>query len=410
MIPKVTVLMPVYNGEKYLKESIESILNQSYKHFEFLIIDDASTDCSAEIILNYKDKRIRYIRNEENLKVAATLNKGLKLAKGEYIARMDCDDIALLNRLETQVAFMEAHDEVGVCGSWFQFYGGFDDRIIKLPVESDLIQARLLFHCVLNHPTVILRKSVLDEYNLIYGNRTLEDYDLWIRAAKVTKIANIPKVLLKYRIHSNQITVTYNNKVQKDVDKQIYKMLRALGIKPNKVEWNLHKHIKYFIPTEYMEMNKDNTMSTCFSFRKDLENWFNKIIFYNEKSRIFDQDALKLMLYGYLERLKTDEFRIVFNLKKIACEKKIYLWGTGNYGLNFFKLLQEHNIYVAGYVDSSAFKWGEVINGIKVYSPKEMEDIHAREKIFIVITSMYHNEISESLKAMGFEREVDFKD
>ena len=116
MNPKVTVLMPVYNCEKYLRESIESILNQTFKDFEFLIINDGSSDKSAEIVESYNDNRINFVQNEKNIGLAASLNRGLDIAKGEYIARMDADDISLPERLEKQVRFMETNPQIGICG------------------------------------------------------------------------------------------------------------------------------------------------------------------------------------------------------------------------------------------------------------------------------------------------------
>ena len=115
--------MTVHNGEKHLSEAIDGILNQTFKDFEFLVIDDGSTDGSADIIQSYKDVRIRFISNGKNLSVPVSLNMGLNLARGEYIARMDCDDISLPQRLEKQVQFMDANPEVGVCGTWLETFG-----------------------------------------------------------------------------------------------------------------------------------------------------------------------------------------------------------------------------------------------------------------------------------------------
>jgi len=115
--PKVTVLMPVYNGEKYLNEAIDSILGQTFKDFKFLIINDGSTDGTADILKSYKDSRIKVTNNEKNIGLTKSLNKGLKMAKSEYIARMDADDISLPTRLQKQVEFMDSHPKVGVCGT-----------------------------------------------------------------------------------------------------------------------------------------------------------------------------------------------------------------------------------------------------------------------------------------------------
>ena len=121
--PIVTVLMPVYNAEKYLAEAINSILNQTFTNYELLIINDGSTDKSEEIILKYSDKRIRYIKNDKNIRLVATLNKGIELAKGKYIARMDADDISVPTRLEKQITLLENNEDIGVCGSFLYVFG-----------------------------------------------------------------------------------------------------------------------------------------------------------------------------------------------------------------------------------------------------------------------------------------------
>jgi glycosyltransferase involved in cell wall biosynthesis len=208
--PMVTVLMPVYNAEKYLAEAIESVLGQTYGDFEFLIINDGSTDTSADIIKGYTDDRIRYVINEENIALISTLNKGIAVAKGKYIARMDADDICESNRLETQIRFMEANTDVGVCGSWFQSIGGASNSIAKYPTTDFLIRYTALYQCPFCHPTVMLRTSVLKEHNLLYSKDYphAEDYEFWLQLSRVTKMANIPESLLQYRLHESNISKT----------------------------------------------------------------------------------------------------------------------------------------------------------------------------------------------------------
>ncbi len=206
--PLVTVLMPVYNAEKYLAEAIESILGQTFTDFEFLIINDGSTDDSSKIIETYTDSRIRYIENTTNLKLIATLNKGIGLAKGKYIARMDADDICYPQRLQKQVSFMEANTDVGVCGSWFESFGLNSSSESKYPVDDFDIRYTALYQCPFCHPTVILRTSVLIDNGLLYdaGYPHAEDYELWLRLSRVTRLANIPEFLLRYRKHDSNIS------------------------------------------------------------------------------------------------------------------------------------------------------------------------------------------------------------
>lgn len=202
--PVVTVLMAVYNGEKYLCEAIESILDQTYTNFEFLIINDGSSDRTEEIILSYNDKRIRYIKNEQNLKLIASLNKGLDLAKGKYIARMDADDISLPERLKKQVEFMERNTDHILVASCVSFIP--DEEIYGTQsLSSDEIRYKLLSNNCIYHTSVMLRKSMLNGH--YYSNHYLhvEDYEFWTRLIGIGKFCVSDDKLVKYRVHSESI-------------------------------------------------------------------------------------------------------------------------------------------------------------------------------------------------------------
>lgn len=219
-LPKVTILMPVYNGETYLKQAIESILNQTFKDFEFLIINDGSTDKSVEIIESYHNPRIRLIHNKKNLGVVASLNKGIELTQGEYIARMDCDDISLPQRFEKQVIFMENHPEIGVCGTAFKIIDQKGNLISlnKFPVGPWLIKWLLHFFCPLAHPTVIMRTSLVKRAGG-YNIRAIhcEDYDLWIRLSSITELTNLNNILLNLRKHEQNISTIFLREQQDNV-------------------------------------------------------------------------------------------------------------------------------------------------------------------------------------------------
>ena len=204
--PQISVLMPVYNGEKFLREAIESILNQTYKDFEFLIINDGSTDRTREIIFSYNDSRIRYIENERNLKLIASLNKGLDLARGKYIARMDADDISMPDRLQKQFDFLELNPEVGLCGSRCKNISDTHDPIF--PETNEQIRFRLFFSNHFAHPTVCMRKSVLDANNLRYEYKYIhaEDYGLWLKMMKYTKLAILQEFLVLRHEHPEQLS------------------------------------------------------------------------------------------------------------------------------------------------------------------------------------------------------------
>jgi len=279
---KITVLMPVYNGEKYLKEAIESILNQTYADFEFLIINDGSTDKSVEIIKSFSDQRIRFIENEKNLGLIATLNKGIDLALGEYIIRMDSDDVSLPQRLEKQVDFMDKNPDIGVCGSWLTTIGDKKSHLWKFPENSDDIKTGLLFFCPFAHPTVIMRKSVFIKNNLYYSSDFIhgEDYEFWIRCLKYTEFANIQEILLLYRRYSEQISDKHYKIQQNSAKKARLNIFRELNIEPNEEEIEIHNSLVY----KNFKRSKQAII--------EIENWLNKIIEANDKIQIFDNVAL----------------------------------------------------------------------------------------------------------------------
>ncbi|MCP4397497.1 MAG: glycosyltransferase [bacterium] len=219
--PKVTVLLPVYNGERYLRRAIESILQQSYSSFEFLIIDDGSTDLSLKIVQSYQDARIRLLENGRNLGLIDSLNRGMGLAKGEYIARMDCDDISLPERLARQVAYLDTHPDIGVLGCGVRVIDACGNPmfLVDFPQENGFIKWSLCFYNPLAHPTVMMRKEVVlsvggykfdflqedETYSTIHN----EDYDLWRRLWRVTSFCNLPDRLLYLRKHADNISKVY---------------------------------------------------------------------------------------------------------------------------------------------------------------------------------------------------------
>ncbi len=202
--PNVTVYMPVLNGAKYIRKAIDSILGQSYRDFEFIIIDDGSNDDTASVIQKYRDPRIKLICNKRNIGTAAASNKAMALARGRFVVRMDCDDISLKDRLVTQVAFMEKNPEVAVCGAWIKTFGG-TRTIMKYPTKHEEIRAQLLFDSSIANPSTIIRKNIFLDNGLNFKEtyKRAEDYDLWVRASDVVRLVNLPRILVKYRIREN---------------------------------------------------------------------------------------------------------------------------------------------------------------------------------------------------------------
>jgi len=211
-MPKVSVIMPVYNGSKYLTEAIDSILRQTFNDFEFLIVDDGSSDNSLEIIRSYQDPRIRVIQNPQNLGISASLNNGIFAAQGEYIARMDCDDISLGDRFQKQIDFLDSHPEVIIVGSNMNIIGSLFNQKLRYPLTHDDIVNSMLTSNPMGHPSVMFRRvdvSKLGGYRSMkeWNKVSTEDYDLWLRMVAANyRLANLPECLMNYRIHANSLT------------------------------------------------------------------------------------------------------------------------------------------------------------------------------------------------------------
>ncbi|HIC46053.1 MAG TPA: glycosyltransferase [Methylophaga aminisulfidivorans] len=215
--PLVSVVMAVYDGEEYIDKAIQSILNQEYKNFEFIIINDGSNDNTQEIINKYhaSDSRIVTI-SRENKGLVASLNEGVHLARGELIARMDADDISFLERLGNQVAFMDANPQVVCCGSFYEVIDEDGDSltILDAPTEDSEIQKLLMQgHTVICHPTAMFRKSVfLNTGGYQQKFYLVEDLDLWIRLGEFGQLANIPLPLVKYRTNCESVSAQNSQK------------------------------------------------------------------------------------------------------------------------------------------------------------------------------------------------------
>jgi glycosyltransferase involved in cell wall biosynthesis len=208
--PTISVVMPIYNAQQDLREAIESILNQSFSDFELLIIDDGSTDQSAQIARSFIDTRIRFIRQPRNFGLVAALNKGLAEARGQFIARMDGDDICLPDRFALQLEIMQ-DQKLDICGShWAQIdAGGHQFATLYAPKLVDEVIATLATTVPYAHGSVMLRKSFLDQYKLQYKLGYSEDYDLWIRFFELgAHFGFVDTVLYLHRTHPQSITST----------------------------------------------------------------------------------------------------------------------------------------------------------------------------------------------------------
>lgn len=207
--PVISVVLPVYNSDKYLREAVESILSQTFNNFELIVINDGSTDDSLGILKEFKklDERVRLV-SRGNRGIPATLNEGISIARGEWIAIMNADDIALPNRLERQLQWLEQTGS-DICGSWVKFFGTAERRILKHPQTDAAIKMGLMFGSMFAQPSVMMRTDLVKKLQYDKNWKVAEDYDLWERAMRAGwKMTNVPEVLLLYRQHNEQISVS----------------------------------------------------------------------------------------------------------------------------------------------------------------------------------------------------------
>jgi glycosyltransferase involved in cell wall biosynthesis len=199
--PMVSVVMPVYNAEKYLAEVITSVLNQTFTNFEFIIINDGSNDKSEAIINSYTDTRISYHKFDQQQGIVAALNYGLQLAKGDFVARMDADDVCFENRFEVQVNYLLSNPDVGVLGTQ---YKGINGKSRSMPIIHDEIVWYLLNASPFVHPSVMFRADFLRSNRIMYDKQFefAEDLNLWVEHINSTKYANTHNTLIKYRYHN----------------------------------------------------------------------------------------------------------------------------------------------------------------------------------------------------------------
>jgi glycosyltransferase involved in cell wall biosynthesis len=268
--PKITVLMPVYNAEAYLEEAINSILSQTFRDFEFLIIDDCSKDNSVKIIESYQDSRIRLVKNEGNLGVAATLNKGVELASCELIARMDADDYSYPERLEKQFNYFRQHPDCVLLYTFSRKISADRSKVAEKKFTSHHLYYNLLFHCPIRHPSVMYKRSVVKEVGM-YDKTFVEDFNLWFRISRKYKLHHLDEILFEYRVTDSSTSrvfkkkeseAAYYNQVVSNIqfytgtgfhiaEKEIY-FLRGLGLEQIKNDINNQFVIRCFKKLDYI--------------------------------------------------------------------------------------------------------------------------------------------------------------
>lgn len=290
-IPIASVLMPVYNVEKYIVEAVESVLSQTFTDFELILLDDCSPDGSADIIKTFSDERIAYHRNDENLGLANNLNVGLDMARGKYVVRMDGDDISLPNRLQTQIEFLEANPDIDLCSCGMEMFGK-DDKVWIRERNPEQVKITMLFYSPILHASAVWRRESFEKYNLRYRQEAFpaEDYDLWARAVKYCKLVNIPQVLYRYRIHGIQVTKTDDRAELRTREIRLSYLKETL---PSLSEKDRENFVNY-----YLEQKDIDAKNVCI-----LKSIYKKVVSANKKDLFFDEKLLNSRLKKYYQNV-----------------------------------------------------------------------------------------------------------
>lgn len=281
--PLVSVLMPVYNAAAHIAEALTSLLRQDYSELEIIIVDDACSDHTMEIVDRLKDRRVRILTNDQNMGLAASLNKAIRSAAGDYLARMDADDIAHPSRISRQVAFLSENPQVDVLGTAMQYFGA--SRYLNyFPETHAACKAQLLFNVCFGHPSVMIRKRVFDDDHNLYNpelRQYSEEYDLWCRLVDRFSFYNLQEVLLYYRTYAGQVKKEALGK----------RLINAQRIRTNFLLTHLGK-----LEPQYIALHNEVTLMQrrlSGAELREVNNWFNKIISINQQIGSFQQNALQ---------------------------------------------------------------------------------------------------------------------
>lgn len=306
MSPRITVFIPVYQAERYLAESIDSILCQSYADFELLIIDDGSRDNSYEIAKDYatKDQRIRVLRNEGNQGVSFTRNRGIQEARGEFIALLDADDLAVPERLAKQLAFLDQNPDVVACGtqaSLIDTNGKETGEMIAVPTHKEEVKVRLAFQNQFVNSSMMFRLEVLKQTRGYYSG-LCEDYELAVQLNAQNCLANLADTLVKYRVHEQGISKQHIVKMREGERAVMALIQKQLGLEPNSRSINIH-HCVLNEDLETIEVKKTVTL-------RDFEYLFLKLKEANRRKEIYSQEDFERLLFDlFYEKLRRSKSR-----------------------------------------------------------------------------------------------------
>jgi glycosyltransferase involved in cell wall biosynthesis len=303
--PEITVLMPVYNGERFLADAIESILRQSHRDYELLILDDGSTDGGIEIAGAYDDPRIRIVRNDSNLGLVKTRNRGIREARGAFIAFLDSDDIALRHRLRIQFDFLEKNPEYALVGSrvvHIDEKGDYSGGFSRFEASSAAIPSILLFDNYFAQSAVMARRDVLESELYREGFPCAEDYDLFARITARRKTWNIPQVLTLYRDHGGGTSKKRRDLIVECTKKVYAWQLNRLGIDPGPEELDLHGSLGCIAPDL---PGYDLSL---------VRQWLKELLRHNEQRNLYRQDEFNSLILEKMALACVEKVHPVTNL------------------------------------------------------------------------------------------------
>lgn len=295
--PRVTVVIPVHNRAHYIGSAVESVLAQTYPDFEIVVVDDGSTDATPDIVRGFADPRVRLERHETNLGIPAARNRGLDAARGEYIATLDSDDLAHPKRLERQVAFLDAHPDHAIVGSW-ETHRDHDGKSVigvkRKPTDAADVHAQLLFGGSVSNSTTMGRTAVLRRYGYRKEFVVRQDYDLFVRVAEAHKIANLPEVLVIRRRHVGQITEDKKERIAERSKAIIAYQLERLGVAFTPEDLARH----YALPRlgKRKLANQSAAIAPDRAFLDWAEDWLGGLVLANRRAAIYDQAALERLV------------------------------------------------------------------------------------------------------------------
>jgi glycosyltransferase involved in cell wall biosynthesis len=312
--PELSIVMPFYNTEKYIGDAVQSLLAQTYDNFELILVDDASTDGSAEVVKSLNDSRIKLLKNEINRGIVFSRNQGMKAAVGRFIAPFDSDDLARTDKFEKQIRFLKNNPDFGMVGSWARLIdedGNLLKKTWKLTQSPARIPAFLLFKNLFVQSAVVMKREVVPENFYEDGFDLVEDYKMWIDISRIRKTCNYPDYLMFYRVHQSSATNKTGNKLLSQ-DARIYKYL----FKP--LEIDLDERM-----TNLLLLLKNDQIIGEEHILKEMEDFFGTILSQNQKLNIYSQiDLVKVVFDRWLKACYKSR-QMKFGMLKIFLNSRV---------------------------------------------------------------------------------------